>query len=277
MSATSGTRIRGSESRSGRRLPLWKIWLGGAVLLIVDLLVATLLMQAGYLVISIIWACLCGVGLGLLAMFVGATLAPQIVGLTVGIVLGCGLTMAGQDEIKLFGTTALDIAVADAPDSSAAFFHFRDARILDDEAGAADVYGSSRGVGSHILYTLHAAPLVGAGWTPDRPVAVFAVVASPRFGHRTSEWALPWKAGIRLSALDIADAEKAVRDIARHNDLHVVSNPLFVRWSADPEGEAAAARWALANMLLIVLIGWSLLLATCRFWPKSQARASGRT
>lgn len=276
MGAGPGAQMRGSWSWPGGGFPLWKTWLGGIVLLIVDLLVATLLMQAGYLVISIIWACLCGIALGLLAMFVGATLGAQVFGLAAGVVLGFGLTMAGQDQIRLFGATARDIAVADAPGSPAAFFHFRDARILGDEAGATDVYGSSRGSGSHILYTLYAAPLVGADWTPDRPVAVFAVIASQRFGHRTSEWARPWNAGVRLSALDIADAEKAVRDVARHSDLNVVANPLFVRWSADPEGEAAAARWALANMLLIVLIGWSLVLAACRLWPKSQDRASTR-
>lgn len=259
------------------RWPLWKIWLGGIALLIADVLLSTLLMQAGYFIIPLLWACLCGLGLGLLAMAVGTSLTMQIIGLCAGIVLGTGVTMAGQDEVRLFGGTARDIAIADAPGTGAAFLHFRDARILFDEEGSAGVYGGSRGTGSNLKYNLHVAPVVGAGWTPGRPVAVFAVVGSPRFGHRVSDWRLPWNAGIRLTGADAAERDAALDEIARRGRVSVVANPLFIRWSADPEAEAAAARWGLAGMLLIAMIGWSLLLAACRLWPKSRARAPGRT
>jgi hypothetical protein len=264
----SGIAAGGVASDSGGRWPWWKIWLVGAVILVVDIVVSALLMNAGYFVAPVLFACLCGLALGSVVLVFSsfAGMAAQVTGLCVAVVIGLGAGVVAPDEVVLYGRTARDVVVADAPATPASFYHFRDARVLVDRSVSVPVWGSEGRRVHYIDHYLWAAPVVDAGWTADQPVTTFAVIGSPQSGHRRSEWSQPWRAGIRLNGLNAPERAAAVRQIAGDGRLTAIANPVFVRWSADPEGEAAAARARLANAFIIALVAWSLLLVVGYAW-----------
>lgn len=262
------------EGRWARWRSPWKQWLGGVLLVFINLCMATLLTQSGYFMAAVLWAVLCALPLGLLAMVaVGFDGMVGGISMCVACVIAIGGAVAGQGEVKVFGKTAHDVVAANANDDmDASFLHFRNARVLVERTGATDVYTSSgKGSGTHHSYTLRIAPIVDAGWAQGQPVAVFAVIGSPQFGHHASEWAKPRNGAIRLNGFDAHYREVAMQGLVR-SGLHVVPNPLFVRWSADPEGEASAARKRLLMTLMIEIVAWSLLFALLQGWMIYRGR-----
>jgi hypothetical protein len=275
---------RGASSIASRRVssdgagrwPWWKIWLIGTAILVVDIVVSALLLNAGYFVAPALFACLCGVALGSVVLIFSsfAGMGVQVTGLCAACVIGVGAGIVAPDEVVLFGRTARDVVVADAHATGASFLHFRDARVLVDRSVSVPVWASSgRGVQSHhIVYDPWAAPVVDAGWTPEQPIATFAVIGDPQFGHRRSEWSQPWRAGIQLNGTHASERNDAVYRIARRGGVTTVANPVFIRWAADPEGEAAAARGRLANGFVIAFAAWSLLLVIGYAWGAAIRR-----
>ncbi len=258
----------------------WKQWLGGVLLVFINLCFATLLAQSGHFIAAILWVILCALPLGLLAMFAaGFDGMVGGISLCVACVISIGGAVAGQGEVKVFGKTAHDVVAANTNDDmDASFLHFRNARVLVERTGATDVYASN-GSGSitrHYSYTLRIAPIVDAGWTQGQPVAVFAVIGSPQFGHHASEWAQPRNAAIRLNGFDAHYREVAMQGLVRRG-LHVAPDPLFVRWSPDPEGEAAATRTRLLLTLMVEIVAWSLLWALLQGLAAFRRRGGATT
>ncbi len=268
------------EAQWARWRSPWKRWLVGVLLVVADLLGTTLLIQAGCVVAAMLWAVLCALPLGLLAMLAaGSDAVVGCIALCVACVVVIGGAGVGQGEVRLFGRTAHDVVAADANDGMAAsFLHFRNARVLAGQTGAEDVYGSN-GAGklvSYHLYTLRVAPVVDAGWSLDQPVTILAVLGSPQFGHHAAEWAKPWNGAIRWSGFERQARDAAVQDLVRRG-LHVAPDPLFVRWSPDPEGEAAATRTRLLLTLMVEIVAWSLLWALLQGLAAFRRRGGATT
>lgn len=256
--ASSVAPRHGSPIGEGRRRPLFKTWLVGVAIIIADIAGAVLLVQAGYDVTAMVWTVLCA-----LAMLVGA-LESLAVGF-VGILIACaaGIVASGEDA-PIFGGSARDVQVASAPGVSATFFHFRDGRVLADMAEPIDILGGTQRQGTHLLYTLYVAPVVGADWTPAQPVTVFAVTGHPGNDQGRSQWARPWRAGIRLGGLNSAEIRGGIEEIAHRSGIIAAADAVRVRWTADPEGEAAAARIRLITIASIAALFWAGVLISGR-------------
>lgn len=240
------------------------MWLAGVATIAVSIAVAALLYQFGYFVGAIVVAVLCA----LVFTPVGYLLARGredepgdgwVLGVALcGTVIAVGASVAGQEEILLTGSTARDVVAADAPWSNATFLHFRNARVLVGRSDFVAVWAGSRG-SHHISYYLRVAPIVDAGWTPGQRIGAFAVLGSPVFNHGLAEWRQPLNGGIRVNAVHAEQLGKAVQDFRSNGNFNVAANPAFVRWIADPEGEAAAGWWRLAQTLLIASIIWAVM------------------
>ena len=258
MSKRSRTSAQ-SNGHSGtgtvRRARPWKFWLIGAAIVLADIAGSVLLMQDGYEVTAMLWAVLCA-----LAMLVGA--AEHLALALVGIVIACGAgIVASGNDVPIFGASARDVPIAAAPGIQATFLHFRDGRVLVDMAEAVDIWASNgrrRNRDRHVAYTLYVAPVVGVGWTRDQPVMVFAVTGHPGRNQGQSQWVQPWRAGFRLGGLHAVEIHEGIGRIERHSGIIAAGNAAIIRWTADPEAEAVAARWRLAMTAIVALAVWAL-------------------
>jgi hypothetical protein len=262
-------RLPGSRRADGRRRSAFHrlalFWLVGVGILFAAIATAALLFQLGFFIVAIIGACLCGLLLIPFGYLVavdgndGRVRDGEIFAVALcGTLIAVAASIVGQEQVVLWGGTARDALAAEAPGNRAAFYHFRHARVLTGRTAQVAVYAGTRGT-RHLSYYAGFAPVVDADWVPGRPVAAFAVVGAPQFGHRRSDWRQPWNAGILVNAALASEQERALQDFRR--DLDVAANPVFLRWSADPEGEAAGARARLVRALLIGTAFWSLAIA----------------
>lgn len=244
----------GTGTWAARRLPAWKFWLIGVAIVLADIAGSVLLMQGGYEVTAMLWAVLCA-----LVMLVGV--AEHLALALIGIVIACGagIVASGGSDVPIFGASARDVPIAAAPGVQATFLHFRDGRVLADMAEAVDIWASNGHARTrHVAYTLYVAPVVGVGWTQDQPVMVFAVTGHPGRNQGRSQWARPWRAGFRLGGLHAVEIHKGIGRIERHSGIIAAGNAAIIRWTADPEAEAVAARWRLAMTALVALAVWAL-------------------
>lgn len=251
----------------GRPRRFGLLWLAGIVAILVTLTVAALLNQAGHFVASMVCACLCALSLIPIGIFIargkdgeddwGAIFAVAFC----GVVIVFGASLAGQDDVMLFGRSARDVVAAQAPEAGATFLHFRDARVLVDRTVRVPVFARESlkpTFKPYIAYYATFAPIVDRDWTPGQPVAAFAFIGSPTFGHHTAEWRQPWNAGILANATIADEQNSALGKFRTQGGLSVSSGAVVLRWSANPEGEAAAARGRLLNAALIAAAFWSL-------------------
>lgn len=245
-----------------RRFALF--WLAGIAVILVTITTTALLNQFGYFILAMTCACLSALTLFPLGIhFAGSGKRDSDWGVffTVtfcGVVIAFAAALAGQDDVVLYGKSARDVVAARAPATGAAFFHFRDARVLADRIIRIPVYAKTMKEKSHIEYHAAFAPIVDRNWTPDQPVAAFAFIGSPTLGHHTAEWRQPWNAGILANAVNAHEWEIARGNFSVHDGITVAQGAIVVRWSPDPEGQAAAARGRLLNTALIVTVIWSL-------------------
>ena len=252
--------------RHGRPRRFALLWLIGVAVTLVTMTVAALLFQAGYPLAAMVCACLCALSL----IPVGIIFSRGEEGeddwgviFTVafcGVVIVFGASLAGPDDVVLFGESARDVVAAHAPETGAAFLHFRDATVLTERTIRVPVYATSSASKEkpHLSYYATFAPIVDRDWTPEQPVAAFAFIGSPTLGHRTAEWRQPWNAGILANGVNAHERDIALGQFSAQGGLSVSSGAIALRWSADPEGEAAAARARLLTALLIVAVLWSL-------------------
>lgn len=258
----------GTGTWAARRLPPWKFWLIGSAIVLADIAGSVLLMQAGYEITALVWAVLCS-----LVMLAGA--AEYIPLAIIGIVIACGagIVTSGAD-VPIFGTSARDVPVASAAGVHATFLHFRDGRVLAEMAEPVDIRGGTQRQGSRVLYTLHVAPVVGDGWTRDQAVTVFAVTGHPGRNQGRDQWAQPWRAGFRINGNNAEEIHAGIAKIALHSGVIVAGNAAIIRWTANPEADAAVARLQLAMAALIALLIWTLatvvLLLVARYRARGQ-------
>ncbi|MBS0194790.1 MAG: hypothetical protein JSR34_11150 [Proteobacteria bacterium] len=233
-------------------MPSWKFWLIGTAIVLADIAGSVLLMHGGYELTAMLWAVLCA-----LVMMVGVTQDATVA--IVGIVIACAAgIVASGDDTPLFGRTARDVSVAEAAGAPANFLHFRDGRVLADKAEAVDIRGGTMRQPTRVLYTLYVAPVVADDWTPDQPVTVFAVTGHPGRDQGRSQWARPWRAGFRLGGLNAGEIREGIGRLARHDGIVAAGNAAIIRWTADPEAEAVAARRRLAMTAFVALLAWAL-------------------
>jgi hypothetical protein len=239
------------------------LWLAGVATVAVSIAVAAILYQFGFYVAAIIVAVLCALTLLPVAFLLGpADEDPDGArgGWFFGIAL-CGALIAvaasvvGQEEIVLVGTSARNVVAADAP--HAAFLHFRNARVLTNRVDRVAVWAGTRNT-HHVSFYLAVAPIVDAGWVPGQRVGAFAVLGSPIYEHGTAEWRQPLNGGIRMNATYAEELGTAAGHFRGDGDFDVAADPVFVRWSGDPEGAAGAGRWRLIQAVLIASLIWSV-------------------
>lgn len=249
--------------------PLALLWLAGVVVILVTMTIAALLNQTGHFVLAMTGSIVCAltlIPLGIRIAGSGSRESDWGVVFTVafcGVVIAIAASFAGQDEVVLFGTSARDVVAARAPETGSAFLHFRDAKVLIDQTVRVPVYAreslKSR-MRPHIAYYAAFAPVVDRRWAPDQPVAAFAFIGSPTLGHRTKEWRQPWNAGIRANGVHAHEWDIALGKFQAQDGITVAAGAVVVRWSLDPEGQAAAARGRLLTAALIATAIWSLAL-----------------
>lgn len=266
MTRPKSRRYQPNQRGRLRRLALF--WLTGIAVILVTVVVAALLNQAGYFLVAMTCACLCALTLipfGMLAARSGESEDDWGVIFTIalcGTLITFAASVVGQDDVVLFGGSARDVVAAQAPETGAAFFHFRDTRVLTDRIIRVPVYATgSLKQKSHIAYYAAFAPIVDRDWTPEQTVAAFAFIGSPTLGHRTAEWRQPWNAGILTNAVNADERDIALGKFRARDGLNVSAKAVVLRWSADPEGEAAAARGRLVTAVLIATTLWSLAIA----------------
>ena len=252
--------IPGHDASAGLAVASLKIWLGGAAVITATILVAALINQAGFWLSSIIFAVLGGLALWfLVGVLTRGESSPLLIVGTVGLVFTVAAALLAQEEVVLFGRKATDVVVADAPRAHGSLMRFRDARVLTEWADYAIVWAGSKGT-HHESFHLWVAPIVGAGWTPDQPLTAFAVIGDPNFGHRRAEWRRPWNAGIALNGMNDDRRQHAAQLIARYRHVAIADGAVFVRWTSDPDAEAAAARQRLTLTMMIAAAVWSVLV-----------------
>lgn len=242
------------------------LWLTGIATIAISIGAAAFLYQLGYFVGAVVVAVLCALTLILSGFWIGASLSKNenefddggwMFGICLcGTLIAVAAAVVGQEEIVLTGSSARDVVAAEAPWSHASFLHFRNARVLTGSVDRVAVWSGSRG--SHgIAFFLQVAPIVDAGWTPGQPIGAFAVLGSPTMGHSSEEWRQPLNGGIRVNAVHAEERATALHNFRADGDFNVAADPVFVRWSADPEGEAGAAWWRLVQALLIAAAFWT--------------------
>ena len=218
-------------------------WLAGAGIFAATLLGASLLLQAGYLVVAMVYAVLAGLVLLFLCLFLdGRDGGGSFVLGFCGVLIAVATAIVGQDEVVLFGSSARDVVAANAPASGVAFLHFRDAHVLADRMTDVAVYSGSQRQGTHLSYYLKVAPIVDAGWTQDQPVAALAVIGSPQLGHRVAEWRLPLNGGVRLNGSHGSEQAKAARSLQRNERLTLTSDAIFLRLERRSGGRGGGGR-----------------------------------
>ncbi len=125
------------------------LWLIGVAVTLVTMTVVALLFQAGYPLAAMVCACLCALSLIPVGMIFargeegendwGVIFAVAFC----GVVIVFGASLAGPDDVVLFGESARDVVAAHAPETGAAFLHFRDATVLTERAIRVPVYATS--------------------------------------------------------------------------------------------------------------------------------------
>ena len=257
------------QRTSGRLRARGLLWLVGVAVIAASLAVAALLYQFGYYVGAIIAAVLCALTLIPLGFVFGRTpedrrddigINALLVITLIGVVIATATSLVGQEEVVLWGGTARNVVAAEAPSSGAAFLHFRNARVLRGRMERIPVYAGSQRAGVSVSFYLRVAPIVDADWTPGQPIGAFAVLGSPNFGHHNAEWQQPWNGGIILNGANRDERERALTYFRADRGLNVAPNPAFLRWSPDPEGEAAGAWARLWGALLIASGLWTVTL-----------------
>lgn len=217
--------------------------------------------------------------LGVLAGLGFVIFIGESVVLTFGGMLLCATAgiMGASIETPLFGTTVRDIGVDQAAlYPHASIFHFTDGRVLTQADGYVPVYGGSKGQ-HHELYKLHIAPIVGTGWTPDRPIAAWAVTSSPNSDMPRSDWTGPAHAGVRVISSSGDDIRDAIVRAARTYNLTPAKDVVLLHWLPDPEAAVSGQYWRLFTIFCVCAVIWGVLVASTWIFARHRAGPAARS
>jgi hypothetical protein len=178
-----------------------------------------------------------------------------------GLVL-CAIAGIGATSIEtpLFGSTVRGIRVDQAADYPAAtIFYFTDGRVLAQTDWDLPVYGGSKGI-NHELYRLGIAPIVGDGWTSDRPITAWAVTSGPNSDIPRSDWSRPSRAGVRVVSSSDEDIRKAIARAEQAYHLTSVKDVALLHWLDDPASAVSAQYWKLLTIFCVCTGIWFVLV-----------------
>ncbi len=182
--------------------------------------------------------------------------------------------MGTSIETPMFGATIRGIRIDEATRyPRASIFHFTDGSVLTRAGWNVPVFGSSGKQRSHELYELRIAPIVGAGWTPDRPVTAWAVTSSPNSGMPESDWKGPARAGVRVISSSDADIRDAIVSAGQTYHLTSAKDVVLLHWLADPEAAVSGQYWRLFAVFCACAVIWGLLVAST--WISARRRRHG--
>ncbi|MFO1054569.1 MAG: hypothetical protein U1F36_20290 [Planctomycetota bacterium] len=205
-------------------------------------LVAVLLSLSGLWIVS----ALTSVGGGFWAMSAGrgwldesrnGSMVAAFSGLLIVVIAGV-MSMVTIEE-NLWPGTVSGIALAEAPAHPwASVFQFNEGEVRADLAGSVGVYDRH----AVKIDETTVAPIVAADWTPDRPVAVWAVARRDTLDARREHWKQPVRAGARVAGFHVSDYLEAIGDARAQHRLRSVLDPVLVDWTPTPQ-EALAVGW----------------------------------
>jgi hypothetical protein len=195
-------------------------------------------------------------GLGFL-LLVRDSIFLAFSGLVLCATAGIGATSI---EAPLFGSTVRGIRVDQAADYPAAtIFYFTDGRILTQADWDLPVYGGSKGI-NHELYRLRIAPIVGDGWTSDRPITAWAVTSGPNSDIPRSDWSRPSRAGVRVVSSSDEDIRKAIARAEQAYHLTSVKDVALLHWLDGPAAAVSAQYWKLLTIFCVCVGVWIALV-----------------
>lgn len=235
-------------------------FLSPGLLLALPVFAATILICAtlaswGWGVTAMVLAVLIGLGF--------VTLVLRSVVLALGGMVLCVMAgiLASAIETPLFGGTVRGIGVEQVGQHpQAAIYHFRDGRVLSEAGTSVLVFAGGSKERGHVSYELGLAPIVGDGWTPDRPIAAWAITSDPNADMPKSDWKGPGHSAVRAPR-NTAEIAREMADTARRHHLIVAKDVVLLHWLDDPEAAMASQYRRLITVFCVCAVVWGLMIA----------------
>ncbi|MFO1078581.1 MAG: hypothetical protein U1E73_12730 [Planctomycetota bacterium] len=172
------------------------------------------------------------------------------------IVVIAGVVSVATIEENLWPGTVSGISLAEASAHPwASVLEFREGEVRADLAGSVGIYDRH----AVEIDDTTVAPIVGADWTPDQPVAVWAVARRETLPARRDLWKQRVRTGVRVGGFYVSDYLEAIGDARAHHHLRSALDPVLVEWTPAPEA-ALASGWR--TFATIVGIAWISLFFT---------------
>ncbi len=180
------------------------------------------------------------------------------------IVVIAGLMSMVTIEENLWPGTVSGITLAEAPAHRwASVFQFSEGEVRADLAGSVGIYDR------HAVQVddTTVAPIVAADWTPEQPVAVWAVARRDTLDTRRDRWKQRLRAGVRVAGFHVSDYLAAIGDARARHRLRSVLDPVLVDWTPAPEAALATVWSAFATIVGIASISMFVTILLARLLP----------
>jgi hypothetical protein len=255
------------------------IFAAGSIAIVSQMALGALLIALApspeWVIAAVVFSFLLGVPLG-----IAITRAlPALTFPAMGLLALTGIAPAFVIDAPLWGRTA-DLSAVGSAQAGANIAGFVASGWRIDESAALEER-VSYGRGNKSRGSRRMAPLVGADWTPDRPVDIWVageirdsgriLPSHPKF------WPEPNGEFVRLVGKDVSGAQLAAGRAAQKFSLQIPEEPVIVMRVPSVSGALASQHWALLRAARFPFTAWLILVgiaAAIIGWRERSVRAT---